>query len=96
MLKWVVKRVKYESKPKPKMAIELKPIVRTWKLKFRNPTVRGPTVVANPVRPRPPRAPRRSKQPVIDTSAFVEFPTDLPFGVFRTFQGSFLEPLLFL
>jgi len=71
MLKWVVKRVKSESKPKPKMAIELKPIVKTRQLKLRKAPVREPTVVANPVRPRPPRAPRRSKQPAIDTSPFV-------------------------
>ena len=29
MLKWVVKRVKSEIKPKPKMEIELKPILKT-------------------------------------------------------------------
>ena len=71
MLKWVVKRVKSESKPKPKMAIELKPIVKTRQLKLRKPTVREPTVVANPVHPRPLRRPRRSKQPSIDTNPFV-------------------------
>ena len=71
MLKWVVKRVKSESKPKPKMAIELKPIVKTRQLKLRKPPVRKPTVVSSPARPRPPRKPRRSKQPPIDTNPFV-------------------------
>ena len=71
MLKWVVKRVKSESKPKPKMPIEMKPIVKTRQLKLRKPIVREPTVVTNPVRPRPPRRPRRSKQPPIDTNPFV-------------------------
>ena len=70
MLKWVVKRVKSEIKPKPKMAIELKPIVKTRQLKLRKPTIREPTVVPNPVRPRPPRRPRKSKQPPVDTSPF--------------------------
>ena len=67
MLKWVVKRVKSEIKPKPKMAIELKPILKTRQLKLRKPTIREPTVVSNPVRPRPPRRPRKSKQPPVDT-----------------------------
>ena len=70
MLKWVVKRVKSEIKPKPKMAIELKPILKTRQLKLRKPTIREPTVVPNPVRPRPPRRPRKSKQPPVDTSPF--------------------------
>ena len=70
MLKWVVKRVKSEIKPKPKMAIELKPILKTRQLKLRKPTIREPTVVSNPVRPRPPRRPRKSKQPPVDTSPF--------------------------
>ena len=63
MLKWVVKRVKSEIKPKPKMAIELKPILKTRQLKLRKPTIREPTVVPNPV-------PRKSKQPPVDTSPF--------------------------
>ena len=67
MLKWLVKRVKSEIKPKPKMAIELKPILKTRQLKLRKPTIREPTVVSNPVRPRPPRRPRKSKQPPVDT-----------------------------
>ena len=71
LLKWVVKRVKSESKPKPKMAIELKPIVKTRQLKLRKPIVRDPTVVPNLVRPRPPRKPRRPKQQPLDTSPFV-------------------------
>ena len=50
MLKWVVKRVKPEKKPKPKMAIELKPIVKTRQLKLSKLIVRAPTVVTNPVR----------------------------------------------
>ena len=66
MLKWLVKRVKSEIKPKPKMAIELKPILKTQQLKLWKPT----TVVSNPVRPRPPRRPRKSKQPPVDTSPF--------------------------
>ena len=70
MLKWVVKRVKSEIKSKPKMAIELKPILKTRQLKLRKPTIREPTVVSNPVRPRPPRRPRKSKQPPVDTSPF--------------------------
>ena len=70
MLKWVVKRVKSEIKPKPKMAIELKPILKTWQLKLRKPTIREPTVVSNPVRPRTPRRRRKSKQPQVDTSLF--------------------------
>ena len=70
MLKWVVKRVKSEIKPKPKMAIELKSILKTRQLKLRKPTIREPTVVSNPVRPRPPRRPRKSKQPPVDTSPF--------------------------
>ena len=70
MLKWLVKRVKSEIKPKPKMAIELKPILKTRQLKLRKPTTREPTVVSNPVRPRPPRRPRKSKQPPVDTSPF--------------------------
>ena len=70
MLKWVVKRVKSKIKPKPKMAIELKPILKTRQLKLRKPTIREPTVVSNPVRPRPPSRPRKSKQPPVDTSPF--------------------------
>ena len=72
-MKWIVKRepVKSESKQKPKEVIELKPIRKTRQLKLRNPIIREPTIVTNPVRPRPPRAPRRSKQPAIDTSPFV-------------------------
>ena len=66
MLKWVVKRVKSEIKPKPKMAIELKPILKTRQLKLRKPTI----VVANPVRPRPLRRPRKSKQPPVETNPF--------------------------
>ena len=34
MMKWIVKRVKPESKPKPKMPIELKPIVKAGQLKL--------------------------------------------------------------
>ena len=71
MLKWVVKRVKSERKPKPQMPIEMKPIVKNRQLKLRKPIVHEPAVVTNPVRPRPPRRPRRSKQPLIDTNPFV-------------------------
>ena len=73
LMKWIVKRepVKSESKQKPKEAIELKPIRKTRQLKLRKPIIREPTIVTNPLRPRPPRAPRRSQQPVIDTSPFV-------------------------
>ena len=73
MMKWIVKRepVKFESKQKPLEAIELKPIRKARQLKLRKAPVREPTVVSNPPRPRPPRAPRRSKQPAIDTSPFV-------------------------
>ena len=71
MLKWVVERVKSEIQPKPKMAIEMKPIVKTRQLKLRKPSVHEPTVVSNPVRLRPPRRPRRSKQQPLDTSFFV-------------------------
>ena len=53
------------------MAIESKPIVKTRQLKFRKSSVHEPTVVSNPVRPRPPRRPRRSKQQPLDTSPFV-------------------------
>ena len=77
MLKWVVKRVKSEKKPKPKMAVELKPIKKARQLKLRKPIVRDPTIVPNPVRPRPPRRSRRSKQPPIDTNPFVA-PARLP------------------
>ena len=49
------------------MAIELKPILKTRQLKLRKPTIREPTVVSNPVRPRLPRRPRKSKQPPVDT-----------------------------
>ena len=70
MLKWLVKRVKSEIKPKPKMAIKLKPILKTRQLKLRKPTIREPTVVSNPVRPRSPRRLRKSKQPLVDTSHF--------------------------
>ena len=71
MLKWVVKRVKSESKPKPNMPIELKPIVKIWKLKLPKPIVREPNVITNPVRSRPPRRPRRSKQQPIGANSFV-------------------------
>ena len=71
MPKWVVKRVKSESKPKPKMPIELKPIVKIWKLKLPKPIVREPTGVTNPVRSRPPRRPHQSKQQPIDANSFV-------------------------
>ena len=71
MLKWVVKRVKSERKPKPKMAIEMKLIVKTRQLKLRKPTVQQKAAVSNPVRPRPPRRPRRSEQPPLDTSPFM-------------------------
>ena len=50
MLKWVVKRVKPEKKPKPKMAIEPKPIVKNRQLKLRKPIVRDPNVVTNLLR----------------------------------------------
>ena len=74
MMKWIIKRepVKAENKQKPKESIELKPIRKTRQLKLRKPSIRDPTVVTNPARPRPrpPRAPRRSKQPAIDTSPF--------------------------
>ena len=72
MPKWVVKRVKSESKPKPKMPIEMKPIVKIWKLKLPKPIVREPTVVTNPVRSRPLRRPRRSKEQPIDANSFVD------------------------
>ena len=72
MPKWVVKRVKSESKPKPKMPIEMKPIVKIWKLKLPKPIVREPTVVTNPVRSWPLRRPRRSKQQPIDANSFVD------------------------
>ncbi len=65
-----MKRVKSEIKSKPKMAIELKPILKTRQLKLRKPTIREPTIVSNPVCPRPPRRPRKSKQPPVDTSPF--------------------------
>lgn len=73
LMKWIVKRepVKSESKQKPKEAIELKPIRKTRQLKLRKPIIREPTIVTNPLRPRPPRAPRRSQQPAIDNSPFV-------------------------
>ncbi|MCP4262106.1 MAG: hypothetical protein GY774_32090, partial [Planctomycetes bacterium] len=73
LMKWIVKResVKSESKKKVNDMVELQPIVKTRQLKLRKAPVREPTVVANPARPRPPRAPRRSKQPAIDTSPFV-------------------------
>ena len=73
MLKWIVKRelVKSESKPKPKEAIEMKPIRKQRQLRVQKLPVREPTVVANPAHPRPPRRPRRSKQPPIDVSPFV-------------------------
>ena len=77
MLKWVVKRVKSEIKPKPKMAIELKPILKTRQLKLRKPTIREPTVVSNPVRPRPPRRLRKSKHPPVDTTSFAAAPARL-------------------
>ena len=69
MLK-LLKRVKSKIEPKPKMAIELKPILKTQQLKLRKPTIREPTVVSNPVGPRTPRRPRKSKQPPVDTSPF--------------------------
>ena len=53
------------------MASELKPIVKTRQLILRKPIVRDPTVVPNPVRPRPPRKPRKPKQQPLDTSPFV-------------------------
>ena len=73
MLKWIVKRkiMKSESKPKPKEPIELKPIRKQRQLKLRKPAVREPTVFANTAHPRPPRRPRRSKQPPIDVGPFV-------------------------
>ena len=43
MLRWVVKRAKSEIKPRPSMAIELKPIMRTRQLKLRKSPVREPT-----------------------------------------------------
>ena len=70
MLKWVVKRVKSEIKPKPEMAIELKPILKTRQLKLRKPTIREPTVLSNSVRAQPLRRPRKSNQPPVDTSPF--------------------------
>ena len=72
MVKWIVKRepVKSQGKQKPKQAVEMKPIRKTRQLKLRKPVIRDPTVVTNPARPRLPRAPRRSKQPVVDISPF--------------------------
>ena len=72
MLKWLVKRVKSEIKPKPKMAIELKPILKTRQLKLRKPTIHEPIVVSNPVRPRPPAdlVSRSNRQLILDTSPF--------------------------
>ena len=76
MMKWIIKRepVKAENKQKPKEFIELKLIRKTRQLKLRKPSIRDPTVVTNAARPRPrpPRAPRRSKQPAIDTSPFAD------------------------
>ena len=43
MLRWVVKRAKSEIKPRPSMAIESKPIMRTRQLKLRKSPVREPT-----------------------------------------------------
>ena len=63
---------KSERKSKPKIAIELKPIVKTRHMKLRKPTFEEKTVVSNPVRPRPHRRPRRSKQPPLDTNPFVD------------------------
>ena len=73
LMKWIVKRepVKSESKKKVNDMVELQPIVKTRQLKLRKAPIREPTVVTNPARPRPPRAPRRSKQHAIDTSPFV-------------------------
>ena len=70
MLKWVVKRVKSEIKAKPKMAVELKPVLKTRQLKLQKPTIREPTVVSNLMRPRPPHRHRKSKQLPVDTSPF--------------------------
>ena len=47
--------LKSQIKSKPKIAIELKPILKTRQLKLRKPTIREPIVLSNPVRPRPPR-----------------------------------------
>ena len=71
-MKWIIKRepVKAENKQKLKESIELKPIRKTRQLKLQKPIIRDPTVVTNPARPRLPRAPRRSKQPVVDISPF--------------------------
>ena len=74
MMKWIVKREPVKSERKKKKAkdmVELQPIVKTRQLKLRKAPVRDSTVVANPIRPRPPRETRRSKQPAIDTSPFV-------------------------
>ena len=62
---------KSERKSKPKIAIELKPIVKTRHMKLRKPTVEEKFFVSNPVRPRPPCIHRRSKQPPLDTSPFM-------------------------
>ena len=90
-LKWAVKRAKLESKSKPKMPVELKPIVKTRQLKLRKPTVQEKTVVSIPVRPRPPRRPRRSKQPPIDTNLFIA-PATLTDGRNRSFLSA--KPLV--
>ena len=76
MWKWVVKRAPVKSKPKKaeKTAIELKPIVKTRQLKLRKQPVRDPSVIPNPIQPRPPRRPSRSKQEPIDTSPFAAPP----------------------
>ena len=47
ILKWLVKRVKFKTKPKPKMAIELKPILKTRQLKHRKPSICESTAVSN-------------------------------------------------
>ena len=45
--------------------------MKNLQLKLRKPPVCEPTIVTNPVHTRPPRSPRRSKQPSLDASPFM-------------------------
>ena len=69
ILKWIVKYAKFESKPKPKMAIELKPIVKKQQLKLQKPPVCKPSVFQVPRLPTKPCP--MLKQQTINTSPFV-------------------------
>ena len=72
MLKWVVKRIKSERKPKPKIAIELKPIVKPGIWNFENQLLKKKLLFQIPfVRDRPAYIVGRNNRHLIPTHLWI-------------------------